>query len=267
MKIALIGGDDRQIYLKNLLEEDGHEVVDFALTGEEDIDLVLRGAKAVILPLPAFKDGYLNAPKSEEKYSKDYIISKTKSCPIVFGGMTDLEFVHDYYKRPELIVKNAFITAQCACALMQEELKKDLCGMKILITGYGRIGKFLAFQMKSMGAGVTVSSRKASVRTEAECFGFSAVDTDGIEKHISGFDAVVNTVPSQIIGEDAVKSSKPECVFMELASAPYGIDMDCCKGMDRKVIFAPGLPGKMMPAGAAKAMKDTIYNMMEEIYE
>ena len=61
MNFAIIGGDERMVYLSRLLEADGHAVCVFALekarpcagTSEE----VLDGAECIVLPLPCMRGG------------------------------------------------------------------------------------------------------------------------------------------------------------------------------------------------------------------
>ena len=67
VKIGIIGGDARQAALAKRLAEYGHEVAVFGLPNEFDIGRAVRcrdwrdsvrGADAVILPLPASLDGF-----------------------------------------------------------------------------------------------------------------------------------------------------------------------------------------------------------------
>ena len=128
MFFALIGGDERQKYLKESLEKDGHAVSSFALCEEGDIHSAVRRADAVVLPLPAFRNGYLNAPYAREKYEKDAILSLI-SGKRVFGGQTDDAVTEDYYKSEELLLSNALITAESAVNIIQREIKDTVCDM------------------------------------------------------------------------------------------------------------------------------------------
>ena len=267
MKFAVIGGDERQLCLVRLLREDGHRVYDLALGSGGDITQPLINADAVILPLPAFKEGYLNAPLCDERYTKEYILSLLKPNTHVFGGMTDETGIDDYYKREELVIKNALITSECTVALLQTRLKAPVCGKKFLVAGYGRIGKLLSRQLYNMGADVTASARKASDLASIRCAGLKAIGTYDIADSAEAYDVIINTVPHPVIDRSVIDRTKPSCVLTEIASPPYGIDMEYARSAGRDVIFAPGLPGRMMPLGAAEAIKETIYEMLEEKHE
>ena len=57
---------------------------------------------------------------------------------------------------------------------------------------------------------------------------------------------------------------KKECLLIDLASKPGGIDQEEAKKQDLKSIWALALPGKVAPVTTAKFIKDTIYNILEE---
>ena len=75
---------------------------------------------------------------------------------------------------------------------------------------------------------------------------------------------IVNTVPAPVIGEDAVANARRDCLFIETASAPYGIDFDACKHHGRELIKAFSQPGKTAPRTAGQMIADTVFGMMKE---
>ena len=71
VKFAVIGGDRRAVLLCSMLARDGHRVHSFALEKAElpgeipkagCLQGCVYGADCVILPVPAEKGGFLNAP-------------------------------------------------------------------------------------------------------------------------------------------------------------------------------------------------------------
>jgi dipicolinate synthase subunit A len=54
----------------------------------------------------------------------------------------------------------------------------------------------------------------------------------------------------------------PEAIYIELASAPYGIDFPAAKNLGVTVISAPGLPGKAAPRSAGEIMRQVILRYM-----
>jgi len=56
-----------------------------------------------------------------------------------------------------------------------------------------------------------------------------------------------------------------DCLLIDLASKPGGIDFEKAKEMGLKTIWALSLPGKVAPVTAAKFIKDTISNIIDEL--
>lgn len=263
MKFALIGGDGRILELERQLKNDGHDVAEFALGGGDTLAWVLKDADCIVLPLPAFRADELNAPMSIEKYGKDYIIKSLPEGVLTVGGMTDGE-IYDYYKSERLLRKNAAITAQCAVMMLQNELKTSADEWRVLILGYGRIGKCLCQILSAMGADVTAAARRDETVSEIRDFGAKGERIADVLPRLGEYTVIINTVPAQIIDDASLERAEKGTYIMELASAPYGFNADTAKKLGMNMIFAPGLPGKMMPKSAARAIKEAIYEILEE---
>lgn len=54
------------------------------------------------------------------------------------------------------------------------------------------------------------------------------------------------------------------CVILELASPPFGTDLEAARRLGRQVIQAGGLPGRTAPLAAAAVIRDSIYHILEE---
>ena len=54
---------------------------------------------------------------------------------------------------------------------------------------------------------------------------------------------------------------------MELDSYPGGIDIEQAKKIGLKYIHAQSLPGKVAPTTSAEFIKETVYNILKEIYK
>jgi dipicolinate synthase subunit A len=133
---------------------------------------------------------------------------------------------------------------------------------RVLIVGFGRIGRFLAEKLRNLGADVTVAARRPEdralaklMRCRAAAIGAAAVPTQ--------WDAVVNTVPAQILGT-AELDAFGDARLLELASPPYGFDLAAAAALGKRVEVYGGLSGKYAPAAAAAALRDTIYSVLED---
>ncbi len=164
----------------------------------------------------------------------------------IFGGnlpALDGYNVYDLLQDPSYIAENGYITAHCAVRLIMDKLPTALRGCKILVIGWGRIGKCLAALLKGLEAQVSVAARKESDRAMLRALGYRAVSMDALlEDH---YRVIFNTVPAMVLPE-----SPPGCLKVDLASLP-GIG-----GQD--VIWARGLPGKDAPEASGSLIARTV---------
>lgn len=278
--LSAIGGDGRQFYITKLFEGEGYDVRRYGISSEYDnsrsIDEALEGAKYLLLPLPLTKDGYrLNSDK--DILISELIKSIPKECKVFAGKIPphikDLFSssgisVTDYLENKRYVWKNADITAEGAVYQLMKELDVALKDAKVLICGYGRIGKLLASKLKALGAQVTVAARKQEDLMLASLFGNNDCDTldycrDGIFDLEKSYDAVFNTVPSWIF--DANNASLlGNTIYFELASPPFGGESEFMKKSCGKYILASGIPGKYAPVSAANAIFETLRDCLSK---
>ena len=269
MKYAVIGGDERAVQLVKLLVSAGNEVMCLAL-GKAELPFCsvhtekIPHCDAVILPLPCEKPaGMLNAPLAERAYSLSEIEKLIPDGVPIVGGKVPPVFqegsrVFDCMAAPAFTVGNADITAEAAVFMLSERLNKTLYNSRVLVTGYGRIGKLLTAKLKALGCFVTVMSRSKESRAMARAMGISALAPDCDAMELSDFDAVINTAPAQVL--TLSDKMRRDCLLIELASAPGGIDEAKALSLGLTVLKAPGLPGKYAPGSAARL----IFEFMKE---
>ena len=274
MVFALMGGDARSVCLCTLLRADGHEVRPFALERElacaASAAEALAGADAAVLPLPCEADGALNAPLSRRRCGfAELLETAPAGLPVLAGKAGEpLRSVcrreklalSDYFLREDFTLRNAELTAEGAVKLLLEG-GTALRGSRVLLAGFGRIGRLLALKMRALGAHVTVAARRSEDRVLAELLGCDAVPFSRVCD--GGWDAVVNTVPAPVFGAAELTEFGNAARLLELASPPYGFDLEAARALGVSVTTAPGLPGKHAPAAAAAAVRDAIYAIME----
>lgn len=283
--LAVIGGDLRQAFLAQLFHEDGHQVTVSALDRHQFDSDIRRAAapdfgvsdhtQAVILPIPAEREeGLLNAPLSNTSYHIQTILDSLPPGTLVLAGavsehlrrhaaQNDLHLV-DYLAREELAIRNAVPTAEGAIQLAMEELPITIQGSHVLVLGYGRIGALLSAKLAALGADVTASARSARDFARIESAGHRRLHTRYLSGHLSDFDLVVNTVPACVLGAAELAELPSACLVLDLASKPGGVDFTAAGQLGRRAVWALSLPGKVAPISAARAIRDTVYSILQE---
>ncbi len=270
----------RSVILAELLSYDGHAVSVCGFDCYDNFDDNIKatdGAKAasesdiVILPLPVTTDGImLYTPLSSTCTELSPIINSAKSSALITGGRVKSPLmskysgiVTDYSIRDDFAYLNAVPTAEGAVMLWMEKSSRTVFGERCMVTGFGKCSEILAHTLKALGAKVSIFARSAKDLSHAEALGFETHHLKTMKEHIYSFDAIFNTVPFAIFGGDIIDAVNPECIFIDLASAPGGLaDI---KLQDRiNYTNYLGIPGKYSPHTAAEIIKKVIMTIMQE---
>lgn len=285
-KFLVCGGDLRQKEVANMISDYGYDVGIYgfdekaglrpAVKYYPELGEALEFADIIILPLPCSSDNKtINMPMSKKKLPIAGLFGNIKETQTVVGGnisggiieaakMYDI-YIADYYDREELKILNAIPTVEGALQIAMEETATTIHGSKCLITGYGRIGKLLAQTLKSLGALVTVSARQQSDLAWIKAFGYSAVKTDEIKRVVAGQDIIFNTIPATVLDKDILEKVSADCLIIDLASKPGGVDFEAASQLGVKAIWCLSLPGKVAPITAGRIITDTIINLINEL--
>ncbi len=283
---TVLGGDLRQATVAEKLLSLGHTVRIFGmgtfsseLVGADNhmsVEKAVLGADAVILPLPVSRDNmFLNlaAANTKDAVSLADIVkhaSQNKKSVIVGGiipsAMSDIAeklgiSIYDYYLSEKLQRKNALPSAEGAIMIAMENTDRNIEGMNVLISGFGRIGSLLAQKLKALGASVTIAARRDEVLCDITMSGYDAVrssDIDAMRDSINTCEVVFNTVPSVIFTKQILDGVKNKPIYIEIASSPGGIDIPCARVNGLAIQFAPSLPGKYAPVSAGEYIFDEI---------
>ncbi len=287
---AIIGGDLRIIKLAKMLADEGNVVYTFGLEkaeelkGHENIIFTEKLSKAipedveiVIGPIPFSSNGInINAPFSNTEISIRELVHYLNAKILIAGSiMPDVynlandEYVEiiDIMKREELAVLNTISTAEGAIEIAISNTNKIIHGSKVLILGFGRIGKVLARKMAGLSAKVTCAARKDEDLAWIRAYGHKETNINTLGENLGEFDIIINTVPHLILNKERLQFVKDECLLIDLASNPGGIDKKETKERNLKLIWALALPGKVAPVTTAEFIKDTIYNILKEVYK
>lgn len=287
---AVIGGDLRIIKLVKMLAEDGNTVYTYGLEKAEELKgqtniifseklskAIPENVEVVIGPIPFSSNGVnINSPFSDKEISIRELMHYLNAKILIAGSilpdiydMANDEYIEiiDIMKREELAVLNTISTAEGAIEIAIANTNKIIHGSNTLILGFGRIGKVLARKMAGLSAKVTCAARKDEDLAWIKAYGHRATNINFLGENLSEFDIIINTVPHLILTQERMQYVKGDCLLIDLASNPGGIDKKSAKDKNLKLIWALALPGKVAPITTAEFIKDTIYNILKEIYK
>lgn len=289
MNFAIIGGDLRIIKLAKMLAEEGNTIYTYGIEKAEELKSVtniifceklkhaIQNTEVVIGPIPFSSNGKdINTPFSEHTISIREFMHEMNAKILIAGSILpeiyDLandEYVEiiDLMKREELAVLNTISTAEGAIEIAISNTNKIIHGSEILILGFGRIGKVLARKMAGLSAKVTCAARKDEDFAWIRAYGHKATNINTLGESLSQYDMIINTVPHLVLTPERLQYVDNDCLLIDLASNPGGIDKKAAKDRNLKLIWALALPGKVAPITTAEFIKDTIYNILKEIYK
>lgn len=286
---TIVGGDLRLIKLANKLAFDGNKVFVYGLEKAEELnDLeniifcdklseAIKNSEIILGPIPFTSNGKdINSPFSDKTISVRELMHVINAKILIAGSispevydMANDEYIEiiDIMKREELAVLNTIATAEGAIEIIIENTNRILHGSNVLLLGFGRTGKVLARKLAGLSAKVTCAARKDEDLAWIKAYGHIGTNINMLGSNLSEYDIIINTVPHLILNEQKLQYVRKDALLVDLASNPGGIDKKAAKDRDLKLIWALTLPGKVAPITTAEFIKDTVYNILKEIYK
>lgn len=212
-------------------------------------------SKHLLLDVPSFRNGKLRSGATV-----DTLIEALPKDIHIWGGNLDHPALQGYHttdllKDEAFLAENAAITADCALKIASPLLHTTLNDTKILIIGWGRIGKCLGQMLKFIGADPIIAARDPAHRAALMSLGYRCADTAHLDPALADCRLIFNTVPHPVISGQQLELC-PGAIQVDLASK-QGI-----AGSD--VIWARGLPGIHAPETSGKLIAKTIIRRLEE---
>ena len=293
MNIGIVGGDLRIVELIKLLHQKDHNILICGLEGSEELnnyiknisldkntkekcvkivdnlDEIAKKAETIITSIPISKDGIkINTPFSHKNILVQEMFNKLANKKIITGNITqeiasyinaeNKNNVVDILNLEELKILNAIPTAEGAIQVALEESQITIHNNNCLVMGFGRIGKILSKMLYGLGANVYCEARKPKDLAEIFSNSYKAIDLEELNENLSKFDFIFNTIPCIILNEKNLGLVKQNCVLIDLASKPGGIDFKVAQKLGLKAKWALALPGKVAPKTAATYIYKTL---------
>ena len=269
MDIAIIGGDLRNAFLAQLLGALG---LDARTLGMERIDLPgirhigtedLHEAKYLLLNAP------LRATAGGKPLDLDTVLERaSKKAKLIFAGprpAPDLAGYRlwDLTRDESFLRKNAELTAEGAIRAAMDSLPDSISDASCLVIGWGRIGRPLAEKLAALGAEVTVASRSATHRHQALARGLRAVAPEAMGEALGQANLVFSTPPALVLDEARLRFARENARVIDLAGAPYGVDLGAAEKLGLRAWREPGLPGRYCPRSAARVLADAVVGILK----
>lgn len=279
IKIAVLGGDDRELILVGELVKMGATVAAVGFPKEKvcpgafvvnSVEEACKDAEVVILPLPGTNpEGVIRAVYAEEKLclTENAVKTVAEGALVIIG--TARPFLHEWScsygfslreiaEQDDIAILNSIPTAEGALQIAMEETKICIHGSKSCLVGFGRIAVTLARMLKALGSEVTVAARNAGQRARAFEMGCERAAIEELPHLVKHSDIIFNTVPDMILNRSVLQHANPDALIIDLATQPGGTDFEAANDFGIKAILAPGLPGKVAPIFAGKILAEVI---------
>jgi dipicolinate synthase subunit A len=276
-RYLIVGGDDRLAELASIFKTKGANISTYGMDMKEiknvvnysSLDTALENSDIIICPVPFSKEIH----KINSKYSsadikiEDLFKKLGKGKRLLLGAINNnsknlakeygIEY-EDYYEDESYQILNTIPTAEGALSIIISETRETVFGAKILVLGYGRVGKLVSEYLKALGSEVYVEARRDSDLTWIVTRGMNAVPNDKLSQYLGDMNVIVNTVPAMMLDCSMLDLIDENAFILDLASAPGGVDYTYAAGRGIKTLHALGIPGKVACKSAAIYIYDAI---------
>lgn len=262
--ILFIGGDRRMVYAAELISQSG-SVCAVGLGGFNEPAKPSESYERIVLPVPFSRDGVnITSPLSDKVLPLEMITEYAAEGACVFSGGSSPKLENicethglrlvNYMAIEELTLKNALLTAEGAVSLLISGYDGALFDSTAVMTGYGRIARYLARLLQAFRCRVTIAARDPLQREAALLDGLCTLPLDLAGLAAASADLVINTVPACVLPEDCFSRMRPGAVYMELATRSETPEKEWAENSGVKYIAAGGLPGRFSPRTAGEAI-------------
>ena len=262
--IAIIGGDQRIVQLAEMMSQEGFNVFTYGLERNnkinknekirkcESLKELISSADIIVSSIPFTKDGInINMPFSDTKVEIKELGKYLKNKTLIAGRIDKSLYeeipeskVIDLLEREDLTVLNAIASAEGTIQVAMEETEKTLNGSNILIIGFGRITKVLFNMLKGFGANIYCETTKKENVSWIKAYGYTPIILEDLEQNLGKFDLIINTAPHIILDDARLSFLKKDCVIVDVASDPGGVDREAAKKKKYKTYLGSSIAWK-----------------------
>ena len=230
-------GDARYCYAENYLRAKGHTF--------QKPDTSPKSPDFVIFP-------FKNEP-DKSIYDEHFFAALGRNT-LIFSGLRspyltqkcrkyNLEY-HVMMEDGGVAIKNAVPTSEGVILYLISNRTNTIANSRILVIGYGTCGRDLAKRLKALDADVYALVRSREKECAADSDSVKPIYIDALNAPTDpNFDVIINTVPQQVLTNEHLSKAKGT-LLIDIASKPYGFDIEYAKQLNEKSALLPGIPGK-----------------------
>ena len=267
----MIGGDRRQELILNELRKKA-SCIRFGVGTEGDkatsLELAVSLAENLLLPIPMCKGNRLNIQQQEMEATKEDILKYLRKGQRIFAGCMDKAWAqkarekgvvcYDYMEEKAIAIYNSIATAEGTIAEILQTYPQNLHGTKTLVLGFGTCAKTLAVKLRALSAEVCIAARSENALMEAYANGYRMIKLEKVSEVLKEYPLIINTIPARVITQKELTYVDKKARVYEIASFPYGVDVDEAEKLGITVRLCPALPAKYAPVSSAEILKQYI---------
>jgi dipicolinate synthase subunit A len=283
--MVIVGGDVRQIEVAKIIRDKGAKVslVGFTKLSDDSIEKIKCGFQeidysqvdAILVPVSGLDhEGKVEARYSDEEISltEKHLENTPEHCVIYTGVKTPYltklmettgRKVVPMFARDDMAILNSIPTAEGTLKVAIEHTDFMIHGSKVMVLGYGRVGKTIARLFASVGAKVHVGARKEADLARIIEVGLTPFQLKDLGDEVKNMDICINTIPHMMLTPEVLDKMDHDTLIIDVASKPGGTDFEYAKEKGIKALLELGIPGKVAPKSAGAIIAKVLIDVLE----
>ena len=288
MSIGMLGGDKREQEIARRAAATGADVRAYGFPWPEqgipgvrqmrDPAAVLRGARIALFPIPGIAaTGALFAPAAPAPIIPDraLLAGMAPRAHIILGWADNnlkahaqaLSItLHEYEWDRSLMLQRTPAILEGLIKIVIENSAITIHNANACVVGQGTIGAVLARYLVALGARTHVAARNPEQRAAALVAGATPHRLEELTALAPQLDFLFSTVPSRVVGEDALAQLPKSALVVDLAAPPGGVDFEAAKRLGLRAIWGRGL-GSRAPVTVGASQWGGIRERIEKILQ
>jgi dipicolinate synthase subunit A len=272
-RVAVLGGDGREVHIAERLASDGHEAVRYGqvtvasnrVRVAASVGEAVRGTEWLVLPSPGLNGDVIYAPGAPEPIVFDSALleqSAAREGGVVMGRSTPKldEIARRMNIRifqlkddPGLPTRLSTGVAEGVMRLLIELTQRILREHRFLVIGYGVTGAVILDYLVAAHCTPQVAARHPRWLERARQCGAIPVAYDDRVDAMAAADIIINTVPSTSAIPPEAFARLRDRIVVDIASPPGGLDHEAARDAGVQVHWPRGLAGGRAPLTAGDA--------------